>query len=102
MPDFTSGIYTITASENLNDMIANSDNLSMMLIKSCTFMTRLCKETEFNDFFNEHRYKLALDIGMSLLRTFKPEMLELDDNPSQFVRIALDTCDRQKLHHIKS
>ena len=94
LPDFVNGLYQVTASAELNDLIAENENLTKLLTKSCSFVTRLIKEAEFNEFFNEHRFRIVLDIGMSLLRTFKPELLEIDDNPSQFVRIALDTCDR--------
>jgi len=35
------------------------------------------------------------------MRTFSGELEEMSDNPTQFVNIALDTCDRQRLMILK-
>jgi hypothetical protein len=45
---------------------------------------------------------MLTDIGFPFLRTCKDEMIEMQDNPAEFVKLALDVCDRQKFPYLKS
>lgn len=47
------------------------------------------------------KVEVVFDICFSFMRTFKLEWHELKENPSEFVRIALDSVDRQKLPVMK-
>ena len=36
------------------------------------------------------------------MRTFEEEKMQMTDNPQEFVKTALDACDKQKLPDLKS
>jgi len=51
---------------------------------------------------SDAKYNIVFDICGSLIRTFGPETIEMTDNPSEFVNLALDVADRQKLPVLKA
>jgi len=57
---------------------------------------------EFNKYYEAYGVRLLTDVGFAFLKTFKDEKREMLDNPSEFVKLALDVCDRQKLSVLKS
>lgn len=52
--------------------------------------------------FENYAVEIMFDICFSFMRTFNYELHEMRDNPYEFVRIALDTADQQKLPVLKS
>lgn len=57
---------------------------------------------EFQEFYKTLGFRLLTDIGFPFLRTMNSEKIEMNDNPNEFVKLALDVCDRQKLAILKS
>ena len=70
--------------------------------KGCKFLSTFLKYSEYFAIFEKNRFKVLYDIGFTYIRTFENEKREMTDNPSEFVKTALDICDKQKLPDLKS
>lgn len=57
-------------------------------------MTSCASETEFYGIFAEVKKKLINDVILTLVRASKEEINLLEDTPEEFVKLALDTCDK--------
>lgn len=57
---------------------------------------------EYKDEYFKYGLRLITDVGFTFLRTFRDEKHEMIDNPAEFVKLALDVCDRQKYVILKS
>ena len=57
---------------------------------------------DYHPIFEKYNMRIFTDIGFPFLRTLEEEKNEAVDNPSEFVKLGLDTCDRQRLAHMKS
>lgn len=67
-----------------------------------TNLSQIMYIKEFHPVFREYGFRLLTDIGFPFLRTIQEEKHEMMDNPAEFVKLALDTWDRQKYLQIKS
>ena len=73
--------------------------LTTSILTCCAQMAYI---KEFHEIFQNHGLCLLTDIGFPFLRTWKSEILEMRDNPTEFVKLALDVWDRQKFPYLKS
>jgi len=64
------------------------------MAKGCRFLSTFLKFSDYFQIFEANKFTVLYDIGFSLIRTFQNELLEMSDNPSEFVRTALDCCDK--------
>jgi len=85
----------------------NEDLLENQKMKDCVAnilaaLSLMLYIKEFHESFQRLGIKLITDIGFPFLRTMRDEVIEMHDNPAEFVKLALDTCDRQKYLQIKS
>lgn len=94
----------------LMELGGNPENESLLeeiKMRDCaTSLLKLCAQLvyikEFHEVYKNIGYRLLTDIGFPFLRTMSEEKLEMTDNPAEFVKLALDVCDRQKFLHLKS
>lgn len=94
----------------LMELGGNPENESLLedlKMKDCTTsLLKLCAQLvyikEFHEVYKNVGYRLLTDIGFPFLRTMSEEKIEMTDNPAEFVKLALDVCDRQKFLHLKS
>ena len=52
-------------------------------------------EKEFYHFISNDLQKIAVHIGLNMLKTTKAEYDLITKDPENFVNLALDTCDKQ-------
>ena len=67
-----------------------------------TALAQLVYIKDYHNFFLEYGMRLFTDIGFPFLRTLEDEKAEAIDNPNEFINLALDVCDRQRMYHVKS
>lgn len=84
--------------ENLMD----NKSLRDMTTNILTCCAQMAYIKEFHEVFTKYGLLLLTDIGFPFLRTSKAEIMEMHDNPSEFVKLALDVWDRQKFNILKS
>lgn len=77
------------------------ETLQSLISRFFAFYCRLLKFPEFYQEFYSLKNVIIFDLGLGFMRTFSAELEEMTDNPTQFVRVALDTCDRQRLTVMK-
>jgi len=58
-------------------------------VLSCS--SQLVYIKEFHPMFEKYSLRIFTDIGFPLLRTLEEEKAEAIDNPSEFVKLGLDT-----------
>lgn len=96
--------------ESLSELGSNRENESLLeneKMRGCvtimlTTVAQLVYIKEFHEEFKALGFRLLTDIGFPFLRTMKGEKMEMMDNPNEFVKLALDVCDRQKYSQLKS
>jgi len=55
----------------------------------------ICTQYEaFKDIFFRYMPNLIVDVGLNLIKTTETERQDMYDRPTEFVNIALDTCDK--------
>ena len=84
------------------ETIMENKNLNELTTSILTTWAQLAYIKEFHEIFQNHGLWLLTDIVFSFLRTFKAEISDLRENPREFVKLALDVCDRQKFPNLKS
>jgi hypothetical protein len=100
-PQLLSGLIELGISTELEDLLQNAK-----LMQFTTLMLTVCSQLvyvkDLHECYISYGVRLFTDIGFSFLRTMKTEKEEMVDNPSEFIKLALDVWDRQKFAHIKS
>ena len=76
--------------------------LSELTSTVLTWSAQLAYIKEFHKYYASYGLCLLTDIGFPLIKTFKSEKIEMRENPSEFVKQALDVWDRQKFFWVKS
>ena len=100
-PAFLSELLELGKNRELESLLSNA-RLSELVSIVLTWWAQFTYIKEFQTFFINHDLCLLTDIGFPFLRTFKFEKIEMRENPSEFVKLALDVWDRQKLSCFKS
>lgn len=59
-------------------------------------------EKEFYDVVQSNFKPILISICLNFLKTMKSEFETIEDNPQDFVNLALDTCDKQQSETIKT
>ena len=100
IPDVIEATLKLTRNQHLQKLMEHEclQTLSTAVLK---IISASCRKAELYKFYSQNRATICVDIGFSLMRTFKAEILEMEDNPREFVQLCLDTCDRQKIPHVK-
>lgn len=100
-PQFLESLLDFGINQELEDLLVN-----VKLLQFTTLMLTVCSQLvyikELHETYSSYGLRLFTDIGFSFLRTMKVEKEEMIDNPPEFIKLALDVCDRQKFSHIKS
>lgn len=84
--------------ENLCDDESTADLITEMLGLLAIFSA----EKEFYDTIQSMYKPILISVCLNLMRTMKPEKEQMEDNPQDFVNLALDTCDKQQSETIKT
>ncbi|KAL4471311.1 hypothetical protein ABPG73_018224 [Tetrahymena malaccensis] len=69
--------------------------LSSIVIECLKFSHICAEQSEFYKIFQDCSRVLLLEVIFPLMRSSQSEQESLENNPEEFVRLALDTCDRQ-------
>jgi len=88
------GLTELGRSEEIRDLM-DDVSLCNLVTKTLQFLHRFAKKPNFYKLFSDNKYVIIYDICFSFMRTFGAELIEMEDNPSQFVRISLDMADKQ-------
>lgn len=73
-----------------NESILENKYIRELTTNILTCCAQLAYVKEFHEIFKTHGLLLLTDIGFPFLRTCKAELTEMQDNPSEFVKLALD------------
>ncbi|KRX04002.1 Armadillo-type fold [Pseudocohnilembus persalinus] len=80
--------------EKLNIALEN-EQMSKLLVENLNFIKVCMGQQDFYHLFAENKNTLLLNVILPLMRTTPSEIDDFQDNPQQFVNLALDTCDKQ-------
>jgi hypothetical protein len=98
---FLSELLEFSAVENFQDTLLDND-LKNIVTALLTTSAQLAYIKDYHEEFKKHGNRLLTDIGFMYSMTMIEEKREMTDNPAEFVKIALDVCDRQKFIIMKS
>jgi hypothetical protein len=88
-PQLLSGLIELGISTELEDSLQNAK-----LLQFTTLMLTVCSQLvyvkDLHECYSSYGVRLFTDIGFSFLRTMKTEKEEMVDNPSEFIKLALD------------
>lgn len=100
-PLFLSSLIELGSSKDNADFLASPHRCQCVsAVLGCA--AQLVYIKEYHEHYTQYDLRLFTDIGFPFIRTLDEEKAEAIDNPSEFVKLGLDTCDRQRLAHMKS
>jgi len=65
-------------------------------------LVSLADQNHFNEFFTEHMALIIVSVCLNLMQTTEEEAGLIMSDPSEFVNLALDCCDRQQSNIVKT
>ena len=98
---FLAELLEFSATEDFRDNIAD-DDVKLCATAVLTTLAQLTYTKEYHEEYAKYGSRLLTDIGFMYGMTLDAEKREMVDNPAEFVKVALDVCDRQKFTLIKS
>jgi len=100
-PKFLEALIEI-GSNNESGEVLKSDRVKSCASSLFTISSQLVYVKEYKCHYEQYGLRIFTDIGFPFLRTLEAEITEANDNPSEFVKLSLDICDRQRMVHVKS
>jgi hypothetical protein len=84
------------------EQLLEEDTISKFVIEMLELLCIATSIDEFGGIFFKSLHLLILDVGFNLIKTTENERLMMSEQPSEFVNLALDTCDKQKSRIVKT
>jgi hypothetical protein len=76
--------------------------LSDLLCQILEILIVICSENTYYDMFATNMVHLIVSICLNLMQTTPSEAKLILNDPSEFVNVALDCCDKQKSGTVKT
>jgi importin-7 len=73
-----------------------------LIVEAVETLVLYSGEVEFQDDLIKASRPLLVHLAFNLLRTQQSELTILQNDPDEFVQLALDTCDKQKSRIVKT
>lgn len=84
------------------EAICEEEIYADIIIEMLAMLVIFSGEKEFYDVVQSNFKPILISICLNFLKTMKSEFETIEDNPQDFVNLALDTCDKQQSETIKT
>lgn len=82
--------------------LLENDTCSEFMVQLIEILIILCGEQVYYNVFIDHQTQIIVSVCLNLMQTTQTEAELIKSDPSEFVNLALDCCDKQKSLIIKS
>jgi len=76
------------------EQLLDEETISNFIEEALENLSLATQHECFKDVFFRFLPNLILDVGLNLIKTTETERQDMYDKPSEFVNLALDTCDK--------
>ena len=94
--------FTLTQNDTYKDKFANDKKFQDLIVESLEFLSLIAGENQFGEIFADFKRQILVQICFNLVKINDEERTLMDQQPDEFVQIALDTCDKQQSMTIKT
>jgi hypothetical protein len=85
----------------LEELQAN-ESISELVVQLLQLLSDVTEHALFFDMFSSNKVTIIVTICLNLLKTTSTEFNLIQTDPSEFVNLALDTCDKQQSETLKT
>jgi len=89
-------IITCNNGQSKIEELLNNEIISTMIVRLLTFLINTIEEDIFYSMTSKYKHNLLFDVAFNLMRASYAEVKAIEDNPENFVNLALDTCGDQE------
>lgn len=101
LPHLIESAALFAVDPQLNSLLLLESNAELM-VSLIEILCRLSDQQPFQDIFIQNKGKLLVSVCLNLIKTSEVEADLIVDDPSEFVNMAIDSCDKQKSETVKT
>lgn len=95
LPHLIESLALFTTNKNLNELIQDEIN-SELIVQLLDVIIIASGQSPFQEVFIQNKGKLLVSVCLNLIKTSEVEAELIFEDASEFVNLAIDSCDKQK------